>query len=123
MADTLENANSIFDDYLLNLIELDNELKKPENIDPYFRNMEGAGGIHYWELNQFVVELASELVVYENQFAALDAEWKQHHEFWGRFLGPAAIQYAMNLIDDPEYEDEEFAMDWKMPVRECSGSE
>ena len=33
------------------------------------------------------------------------------------------IQYARNLIADPQYEDEEFAMDWVMPSEENLGSE
>ena len=36
-------ARAIFSDYLEGLINLDEEMKKPENIDPYFRNMEGVG--------------------------------------------------------------------------------
>ena len=120
---TIAQVMEIFQDFLVGLIELDEELKKPENVDPYFRNMEGAGGIHYWQLNQYIAELASELIAYEDQFTALEIEWKQHDEFWGRFLGPAAIQYARNLIADPEYQDEEFAMDWVVPSEENLGSE
>ena len=123
MSDIENSPSSIFGDFLAGLIALDEELKKPENIDPYFRNMEDAGGIHYWQLNQYIAELASELIVYEAQFDALETEWKQHDEFWGRFLGPAAIQYARNLIADPEYQDEEFAMDWVVPSEENPGSE
>ena len=123
MEHTIAQVMEIFQDFLVGLIELDEELKKPENVDPYFRNMEGAGGIHYWQLNQYIAELASELIAYEDQFTALEIEWKQHDEFWGRFLGPAAIQYARNLIADPEYQDEEFAMDWVVPSEENLGSE
>ena len=123
MDDAESKPSSIIMDFLAGLIALDDELKKPENVDPYFRHMEGAGGIHYWQLNQYIAELASELIVYEAQFDALEIEWKQHDEFWGRFLGPAAIQYARNLIADPEYEDEEFAMDWVVPSEEDPGSE
>ena len=46
-----------FSDYLEGLINLDEEMKKPENIDPYFRNMEGVGGIHFWQLQEFIEEL------------------------------------------------------------------
>ena len=118
MSEDESKPNSIFGDFLAGLIALDEELKKAENIDPYFRHMEGAGGIHYWQLKQYIAELASELIAYEAEFDALETEWKQHDEFWGRFLGPAAIQYARNLIADPEYQDEEFAMDWVVPSEE-----
>lgn len=123
MSNDKSKPNLIFMDFLAGLIALDEELKKPENIDPYFRKMENAGGIHYWQLNQYIAELASELIAYEAEFDALETEWKQHDEFWGRFLGPAAIQYARNLIADPEYQDEEFAMDWVVPSEENPGSE
>jgi hypothetical protein len=123
MSDVPKPWDVIFEDFLAGLIALDEELKKPENIDPYFRKMEDAGGIHYWQLNQYIAELASELIAYEAEFDALEIEWKQHQEFWGRFLGPAAIQYARNLIADPEYQDEEFAMDWVVPSEENPGSE
>lgn len=112
MSDSLVNANLIFEDFLVGLIDLDNELKKPENIDPYFRNMEGAGGVHFWQLQQYIVELAEQLIPFESEFNVLENEWKEHKEIWGRYLGTASIQYARNWIADPEYEDEEFSMDW-----------
>ena len=118
MSEDKSKPNSIIVDFLEGLIALDEEEKKPENIDPYFRNMEGAGGIHFWQLQQCIVELAFELVDYESQFDALDAEWRNHEQFWGRYLGTAAIQFARNLIDDPEYMDEEFSMDWFGQVKE-----
>lgn len=112
MTEAPETADSIFEDFLIGLIELDEELRKPENIDPYFRHMKNAGGIHFWQLQQYIVELAIELIPFENDFDSLLQEWSQHKEFWGRYLGTASIQYARNLIADPEYEDEEFSMDW-----------
>ena len=106
------DPNSIFMDFLEGLIALDEEEKKPENIDPYFRHMEGVGGIHFWQLQQYIVELAYELLKFQSEFDELQIEWEAHKEQWGRYLGPAAIQYARNLIDDPEYQDDEFSMDW-----------
>ena len=35
-----------------------------------------------------------------------------------RDRGTVAIQFARNLIDDPEYMDEEFSMDWFGQVKE-----
>ena len=105
-------ASEIFTDFLQGLIALDEEEKKPENIDPYFRHMEGVGGIHFWQLQQYIVELAYELLKFQSEFDELQKEWEAHKEQWGRYLGPAAIQYARNLIDDPEYQDDEFSMDW-----------
>ena len=59
MSEDTQLARAIFSDYLDGLINLDEEMKKPENIDPYFRNMEGAGGIHFWQLQEFIEELVS----------------------------------------------------------------
>jgi len=112
MSSDISNAEGWFESFLEGLIELDEEQKKPENIDPYFRNLEGAGGIHYWQLQQCIVELAEQLIQYEGQFEILEAQWKEHETLWGRYLGTAAIEYARNWIKDPEYEDEEFSMDW-----------
>ena len=111
-----ENTNTpeyIFEDFLEGLIALDEEEKKPENLPPQYRNdPEFEGGIHFWQLQQYIVELAYELLKFQSQFDELQKEWEAHKEQWGRYLGPAAIQYARNLIDDPEYQDDEFSMDW-----------
>lgn len=103
----------VFMEYLSGLIALDEEEKKPENLPPQYRNdPDFEGGIHFWQLQQYIVQLAIELIEFESQFDELLKEWKAHKEQWGRYLGPAAIQYARNLIDDPEYQDDEFSMDW-----------
>ena len=112
MSEDTQVVRAIFSDYLEGLINLDEEMKKPENIDPYFRKMEGAGGIHFWQLQEFIEELAHVLIQFESEFEELEKEWKVHDQLWGRYLGTAAIQYARNLIEDPEYDDCEFSMDW-----------
>ena len=112
MSEDTQVARAIFSDYLDGLINLDEEMKKPENIDPYFRNMEGAGGIHFWQLQEFIEELAHVLIQFESEFEELEKEWKVHDQLWGRYLGTASIQYARNLIEDAEYDDCEFSMDW-----------
>ena len=113
MADTGTSPTSIFEEFLQGLIALDEEEKKPENLPPEYRNdPEFEGGIHFWQLQQYIVELAFELLKFQSQFDELQKEWEVHKEQWGRYLGPAAIQYARNLIDDPEYQDDEFSMDW-----------
>lgn len=106
-------ASEIFTDFLQGLIALDEEEKKPDNLPPEYRNdPDFEGGVHFWQLQQYIVELAIELIEFESQFDELLKEWEAHKEQWGRYLGPAAIQYARNLIDDPEYQDDEFSMDW-----------
>ena len=113
MIDEKNTPNYIFEDFLVGLIALDEEEKKPENLPPQYRNdPEFKGGIHFWQLQQYIVELAFELLKFQSQFDELQKEWEVHKEQWGRYLGPAAIQYARNLIDDPEYQDDEFSMDW-----------
>ena len=113
MIDKKDTPEYIFEDFLEGLISLDEEEKKPENIAPENRNgLDFEGGIHFWQLQQYIVELAIELIDFESQFDEMQKEWEAHKEQWGRYLGPAAIQYARNLIDDPEYQDDEFSMDW-----------
>ena len=113
MIDKKDTPEYIFEDFLEGLIALDEEEKKPENLPPQYRNdPEYEGGIHFWQLQQYIVELAFELLKFQSQFDELQKEWEAHKEQWGRYLGPAAIQYARNLIDDPEYQDDEFSMDW-----------
>ena len=113
MIEKKDTPEYIFEDFLEGLIALDEEEKKPENLPPQYRNdPEFEGGIHFWQLQQYIVELAYELLKFQSQFDELQKEWEAHKEQWGRYLGPAAIQYARNLIDDPEYQDDEFSMDW-----------
>ena len=113
MIEKKDTPEYIFEDFLEGLIALDEEEKKPENLPPQYRNdPDFEGGIHFWQLQQYIVELAYELLKFQSQFDELQKEWEAHKEQWGRYLGPAAIQYARNLIDDPEYQDDEFSMDW-----------
>ena len=113
MIDKRDTPEYIFEDFLEGLIALDEEEKKPENLPPQYRNdPDFEGGIHFWQLQQYIVELAFELLKFQSEFDELQKEWEAHKEQWGRYLGPAAIQYARNLIDDPEYQDDEFSMDW-----------
>ena len=113
MIDKKDTPEYIFEDFLEGLIALDEEEKKPENLPPQYPNdPDFEGGIHFWQLQQYIVELAFELLKFQSQFDELQKEWEVHREQWGRYLGPAAIQYARNLIDDPEYQDDEFSMDW-----------
>jgi len=113
MASTGTSPTSIFEEFLQGLIALDEEEKKPENLPPEYRNdPEFEGGIHFWQLQQYIVELAYELLKFQSQFDELQKEWEAHKEQWGRYLGPAAIQYARNLIEDPHYVDDEFSMNW-----------
>ena len=113
MIDEKNTPEYVFEDFLEGLIALDEEEKKPENLPPQYRNdPDFEGGIHFWQLQQYIVELAYELLKFQSQFDELQKEWEAHKEQWGRYLGPAAIQYARNLIDDPEYQDDEFSMDW-----------
>lgn len=116
---TPNNPNIIFLDFLEGLIALDEEEKKPENLPPQYRNdPDFEGGIHFWQLQQYIVELAYELLKFQSQFDELEKEWKVHKEQWGRYLGTGAIQYARNIIEDPDYENEEFSMDWFANVKE-----
>ena len=110
---------TIFSTYLEGLIALDEEEKKPENLPPQYRNdPDFEGGIHFWQLQQYIVELAYELLKSQSEFDELEKEWATHKEYWGRYLGTGAIQYARNVIEDPDYENEEFSMDWFGNVKE-----
>ena len=96
MSEDTQAARAIFSDYLEGLINLDEEMKKPENIDPYFRNMEERGGIHFWQLQEFIEELAHVLINFESESEELDKDWKVHDQFWGRYslapLGDSSMQ-------------------------------
>ena len=118
MIEQKDTPEYIFEDFLEGLIALDEEEKKEENIHPMFRGMEGAGGIHFWQLQQYIVELAYELLKFQAEFDELEKEWATHKEYWGRYLGTGAIQYARNVIEDSSYENEEFSMDWFANVKE-----
>ena len=49
---------------------------------------------------------------------ALEARWRDHELFWGRYLSTGAIEYARRRREDPEYDDGEFSMDWFANVEE-----
>ena len=59
MGDESSQADAWIQSFLEGLIALDEEEKKPENLPPQYRddpNFEG--GIHYWQLQQYIEELA-----------------------------------------------------------------
>ena len=98
---------------------MDEEEKKPENLPPQYRDdPDFEGGIHFWQLQQYIVELAYELMKFQSEFDELQKEWSKHKEYWGRYLGTGAIQYARNVIEDSNYENEEFSMDWFANVKQ-----
>ena len=98
---------TIFSTYLEGLIGMRKE--RNLRIYPQYRNdPDFEGGIHFWQLQQYIVELAYELLKFQSEFDELEKEWATHKEYWGRYLGTGAIQYARNVIEDPDYENEEF---------------
>ena len=118
MSKNKNTPEEIFEDFLEGLIALDEEEKKPENLPPQYRNDPTfEGGIHFWQLQQYIIELAYGIMQFEAQFDELNELWSTHGEYWGRYLGTAAIQYARNVIEDPHYEDVEFSMDWFSNVK------
>tara|TARA_B100002052_G_scaffold268316_1_gene266868 strand:- start:400 stop:798 length:399 start_codon:yes stop_codon:yes gene_type:complete len=120
-------ADAWIQSFLDGLIECDEEEKKPENIDPYFRNMEGAGGIHFWQLQQFIEELADILRNIDEDLDEVEARWKDHELFWGRYLSTGAIEYARrwNAANEKgeDFDDCEFSMDWFGSVKPDPSSE
>ena len=109
------STDDLIDDFLAGLIDLDEEDKKPENIPPQYRDSEDFdGGIHFWQLQQSIEELAY-LLVERDGLNEVEARWKNHELFLGRYLSTGAIEYARRLKADPEYQDEEFAMHWVEP--------
>lgn len=110
MSSSKGSPDDIFNDFLQGLLALD--LEEKGNIHPILKERGDIGGIQFWQLQQSIEELAAELIQFEIQFDELAKDWIKHSEHWGRYLGPAAIQFARNLIDNPEYEDEEFAESW-----------
>ena len=98
MSSDKNSPKAIIENFLQGLIALDEEEKKPENLPPQFRNdPDFEGGIHFWQLQQYIVELAYELLKFQSQFDELEKEWATHKEYWGRYLGTGAIQYARNV--------------------------
>ena len=75
--------------------EEEEEEKDPENYPPYLRNNpDFEGGIHFWQLQQFIEELASLLMNIDEDLDEVEARWKDHELFWGRYLSTGAIEYA-----------------------------
>ena len=120
-------ADAWIQSFLEGLIATDEEEKKPENIDPYFRNMEGAGGIHFWQLQQFIEELADMLRNIDEDLDEVEARWRDHELFWGRYLSTGAIEYARrwNAANEKgeDFDDCEFSMDWFGSVKPDPSSE
>ena len=95
MSKNKNTPEEIFEDFLEGLIALDEEEKKPENLPPQYRNDPTfEGGIHFWQLQQYIVELAYEIMEFEAQFDELNELWATHSEYLRRYLGTVAIQYA-----------------------------
>jgi len=106
------STDDLIDDFLAGLIDLDEEEKKRENIPPQHHDSGSfEGGIHFWQLQQSIEELAY-LLVERDGLNEIEAHWKGHELFWGRYLSTGAIEYARRLKADTEYEDCEFSMDW-----------
>jgi len=116
--DEPSQADALIQDFLEGLIATDEEEKKPENIDPYFRHLEDVGGIHFWQLQQSIEELASALVNLDEDLDEIESRWKDHELFWGRYLATGAIEYARRWKEDEDFEDCEFSMDWFGNVEE-----
>ena len=112
------SVDELIQDFLVGIIALDEEEKKPENIPPQYRDSEDfEGGIHFWQLQQSIEELA-QLLADREGLDEVEERWKGHELFWGRYLSTGAIEYARRLKADPEYEDCEFSMDWFGNVEE-----
>jgi hypothetical protein len=116
--DIATDAGGWIQAFLEGLIATDEEEKKPENIDPSFRHMEDVGGIHFWQLQQCIEELGCMLADGDEDLDALEARWRDHELYWGRYLSTGAIEYARRRREDPEYDDGEFSMDWFANVEE-----
>lgn len=116
-------ADAWIQSFLEGLIECDEEEKNPENLPPQYRddpNFEG--GIHFWQLQQFIEELADMLMRTDENLDEVEARWKDHELFWGRYLSTGAIEYARRYQahdwDEEEFDDCEFSMDWFGSVKE-----
>ena len=110
-------ADALIQDFLEGLIAIDEEEKKPENISPQFRDSEDfEGGIHFWQLQQCIEELAEQLRNLDEDLDEVEARWKDHELFWGRYLSTGAIEYARrwNAAEESgeDFDDGEFSMDW-----------
>ena len=115
MVDEKDTPNYIFEDFLEGLIALDEEEKKDlKNSSNEISRM--LGGIHFWQLQQYIVELAYELLKFQAEFNELEKEWATHKEFGVDILVLESNMQEMSL--NPDYENEEFSMDWFGNVKE-----
>ena len=53
----------------------------------------------------------------EEHLDAIEARWKNHELFWGRYLSTGAIEYTRRWRESEKagedyFEDVEFSMDW-----------
>ena len=129
MVEQSSNADKWIQSFLEGLIECDGEEKDPENHPPYLRNNpDFEGGIHFWQLQQFIEELASLLMNIDEDLDEVEARWKDHELFWGRYLSTGAIEYARRYQahdwdEEGEFDDCEFSMDWFGHVKPDPSSE
>ena len=117
MAEEQTPVDALIQDFLEGLIAIDEEEKKPENFPPQYRDSEDfEGGIHFWQLQQCIEELADQLRNLDVDLDEVEARWKDHELFWGRYLSTGAIEYARrwNIAEEAgeDFEDGEFSMDW-----------
>jgi len=118
MSNQKSDPDTWIQEFLEGLIATDEEEKDPENIPPQYRDdPDFEGGIHYWQLQQFIEELASLLLDCEEDLNAIEARWKNHELFWGRYLSTGAIEYTRRWRESEKagedyFEDVEFSMDW-----------
>ena len=106
-------ADGWIEAYLEGLIATDEEEKNLEGAPENFE-----GGIHFWQLQESIEELGCLLADGDEDLDALEARWRDHELFWGRYLSTGAIEYARRRREDPEYDDGEFSMDWFANVEE-----
>ena len=128
MGDESSQADAWIQSFLEGLIALDEEEKKPENLPPQYRDEPNfEGGIHYWQLQQYIEELADLLRNMDEDLDEVEERWKNHELFWGRYLSTGAIEYARrwNASDEAGegFDDCEFSMDWFGSVKPDPSSE
>ena len=123
MGEEKSAADAWIQSFLEGIIVRDDEQKNPETLLPQYRNHpDFEGGIHFWQLQQFIEELASLLMDIDEDLDEVEARWKDHELFWGRYLSTGAIEYTRRwkAHDDDEemFDDGEFSMDWFGSVKE-----
>jgi len=76
---------------------------------------------------QCIEELASILRKLDEDIDEVEARWKNHELFWGRYLSTGAIEYAQrwNAAEKAgeDFDECEFSMDWFGSVEEDPSSE